>query len=192
MRKGDLTMAMYKTKKDAAYAWVQEFNAIPQSVIEKLNKLNMYENGEEMTEITPPTINDRVSIWDGDYNGEGEVVGYSKNDDGEMIYTIVPDEDTSVKIHLGTDEFEVIRDDFLPMWGTMWQFSDGCDQWWLQKHLQDMADCGFRIYEQEDFEYVFGIDGCGYDFYESHWIPLYEKRGFHWDDETVKEMEEND
>ena len=55
-------MAMYKTKKDAAYAWVQEFNAIPQSVIEKLEKLNMYEVGEEMTEITPPTINDRVSI----------------------------------------------------------------------------------------------------------------------------------
>ena len=184
-------MAMYKTKKDAAYAWVQEFNAIPQSVIEKLNKLNTYENGEEMTEITPPTINDRVSIWCGDYNGEGEVVGYSKNDDGEIIYTIVPDEDTSVKIHLSTDEFEVIRDDGLPMWGTMWQFSDSCDQWWLENHLQEMADCGFRIYEQEDFEYVFGIDGCGYDFYESHWIPLYEKRGFHWDDETVKEMEEN-
>lgn len=184
-------MAMYKTKKDAAYAWVQEFNAIPQSVIEKLEKLNMYEVGEEMTEITPPTINDRVSIWGGDYNGEGEVVGHSKNDDGEMIYTIVPDEDTSVKIHLSTDEFEVIRYDGLPMWGTMWQFSNGCDNWWLENHLQEMADCGFRIYEQEDFEHVFGIDGCGYDFYEAHWIPLYEKRGFHWDDETAKELEEN-
>lgn len=38
-------MAMYKTKKDAAYAWVQEFNVIPQSVIEKLNKVDLEENG---------------------------------------------------------------------------------------------------------------------------------------------------
>lgn len=60
-------------------------------------------------------------------------------------------------------------------------------------YKQALAEAGveFRIYEQEDFEYIFGIDGCGYDFYEAHWIPLYEKRGFHWDDETVKEMKEN-
>lgn len=43
-----------------------------------------------------------------------------------------------------------------------------------------MADCGFRIYEQEDLGYVFGIDGAGYDFYSEHWIPLYKARGLHW------------
>lgn len=184
-------MAIYKTKKDAAYAWVQEFNAIPQSVIEKLNKVDIEENGEGVVEVTPPTVGDRVSLWDSDYSGEGEIVGIEFHDDDETEYIIVPDVDTSTKIYVYENCFDVIRDDFLPMWGTMWQFNDSCDNWWLENHLQEMADCGFRIYEQEDFEYVFGIDGCGYDFYESHWIPLYEKRGFHWDDETVKEMEEN-
>ena len=43
-----------------------------------------------------------------------------------------------------------------------------------------MADCGFRIYEQEDYGYIFGIDGAGYDFYEAHWIPLYKARGLKW------------
>lgn len=43
-----------------------------------------------------------------------------------------------------------------------------------------MADCGFRVYKQEDYEYIFGIDGAGYDFYESHWCPLYKARGLHW------------
>ena len=42
-------MAMYKTKKDAAYAWVQEFNAIPQSVIEKLAKVDLEDAGEGIT-----------------------------------------------------------------------------------------------------------------------------------------------
>ena len=59
-------MAMYKTKKDAAYAWVQEFNAIPQSVIEKLAKVDLEENGEGITEITPPSYGDRVYIFSGD------------------------------------------------------------------------------------------------------------------------------
>lgn len=181
-------MAMYKTKKDAAYAWVQEFNAIPQSVIEKLAKVDLEENGEGIIEITPPSCGDRVYIFSGDHCGEnGEIQSYNEDDN---TYKICLD-GTGEEVDVREDDFEVERDDFFPMWGTMWQFSDGCDKWWLQEHLQDMADCGFRIYEQEDFEYVFGIDGCGYDFYESHWIPLYEKRGFYWDDETVKELEEN-
>ena len=66
------------------------------------------------------------------------------------------------------------------MWGTMWQFSDSCDNWWLENHLNEMADCGFRIYESDEFGYFFGIDGAGYDFYEAHWIPLYNKRGLQW------------
>lgn len=68
------------------------------------------------------------------------------------------------------------------MWGTLWAFGDSVDNWWLEEHggLQAMADCGFRIYEQEDYEYVFGIDGAGYDFYSEHWIPLYKARGLHW------------
>ena len=50
-----------------------------------------------------------------------------------------------------------------------------------------MADCGFRIYESEEFGYFFGIDGAGYSFYEEHWIPLYKQRGLQWhktDEET--------
>ena len=181
-------MAMYKTKKDAAYAWVQEFNVIPQSVIEKLNKVDLEENGEGITEITPPSCGDRVYIFSGDHYGEnGEVQSYNEDDN---TYKICLD---------GTGEEVDAREMILKSSVTTsfrcgercGRFSDSCDNWWLENHLQEMADCGFRIYEQEDFGYVFGIDGCGYDFYESHWIPLYEKRGFHWDDETVKELEEN-
>jgi len=78
--------------------------------------------------------------------------------------------------------------DTLPIWGTMWAFGDNIDNDWIrgkfgQDGLQLMADCGFRIYESEDWGYIFGIDGCGYDFYEDHWIPLYKARGLRWHEE---------
>ena len=72
--------------------------------------------------------------------------------------------------------------DVLPVWGTMWQFSDSIDTEWLAGRggLKAMTDCGFRIFENDEFGYFFGIDGAGYDFYAEHWIPLYKARGLQW------------
>ena len=169
------------TIKEAAYKWVNEFNAIPQSVVEKLAKLDI----DDIQEITPPSMSDHVSIYSGEYAGEyGEIVDTSKSEDN--IYMIIVD-GKDAKVELNMEDFEVEHDDFLPMWGTMWTFGDGIDNNWIEDHvgLQAMADCGFRIYEQEDFQYIFGIDGAGYDFYEQHWIPLYKARGLQWHDENV-------
>ena len=77
------------------------------------------------------------------------------------------------------DNDDIYRE-ILPMWGWMWQITDICDVEWLEKNFETVAKCGFRIYESEDFDYLIGIDGCGYDFYEAHWIPLYEARGLKW------------
>ena len=119
---------IYDTIREAATEWVNGFNAVPTTVVEKLMRLNP----DEVREITP----------------------------GER------DEDAG----------------YLPMWGTMWSFGDSADDYWLEKGdgLELMAECGFRIYEQEDFGYLFGIDGAGYSFMDEHWIPLYKARGLHW------------
>ena len=73
-------------------------------------------------------------------------------------------------------------DDFLPMSGAMWSFDTGIDVDWLdsEQGLIAMAECGFRIYESENYGRFFGIDGAGYDFMTEHWIPLYKARGLHW------------
>ncbi|MBQ3451225.1 MAG: hypothetical protein IJG32_03045 [Selenomonadaceae bacterium] len=44
------------------------------------------------------------------------------------------------------------------------------DNRWLKewRGLEAMSECGFRIYEHDDFGFFFGIDGAGYDFYEAH------------------------
>ena len=174
-----------ETIKQACERWVETFNAIPQSVIRKLNE---YDNS--IREITPISKGDRVYSTDHDWMWkEGEVVDTKYDGEDDLYVVQLDDEPDDPKI-ISEDCLTVMRDDEFPMWGTMWSFSDSCDEEWangkyLGPHLQEMADCGFRIYESEDFGIVFGIDGAGYDFYESHWIPLYKARGLQW--HTVEE-----
>lgn len=167
----------YETINDAAHAWVAEFNAIPMAIIDKL----LEQNSEELHEITPPSVGDRVFVFDSPADEDtGEII-----ERNESIYTIKLDDGTTCDLEAG--DFEVQHDEFLPMWGTMWAFGDSIDNWWLEDGgLQIMADCGFRIYEQEDYDYIFGIDGAGYSFYEEHWIPLYKARGLKWHKEEDK------
>ena len=162
----------YDTIKEATQAWVREFNAIPSSILEKLLKISL----DELQEITPPAVGNRVYVYDPPAGeNEGEII--QREDD---LYTIELDDGATCVLE--PSEFDVQRHDSLPMWGTLWAFGDSADNWWLEERdgLQIMADCGFRVYEQEDYEYVFGIDGAGYDFYSEHWIPLYKARGLHW------------
>ena len=168
----------YETINDAAHAWVAEFNAIPMAIIDKL----LEGNSDELHEITPPSVGDRVFVFDSPADEDtGEII--ERNED---IYTIKLDDGTACILKAG--DFEVQHDEFLPMWGTMWAFGDSIDNWWLEDDdgLQIMADCGFRIYEQEDYGYIFGIDGAGYSFYDEHWIPLYKARGLKWHKEEDK------
>lgn len=86
---------------------------------------------------------------------------------------------------LTTPENEYNYTDFLPMWGTMWTFGESLDEDWARGNIEIMQECGFRVYESDDFGIIFGIDGAGYNFYESHWIPLYKARGLKWHDEKA-------
>ena len=168
----------YENKNEAAHAWVNEFDRVPYAVIEKLLK----NNPDEVNEITPPTVGDRVYCFE--CHEYGEIT--------EAKEEITVELDNGETLTTSAEEVEVQRDDFLPMWGTLWAFSDSCDNYWIEElgGLQAMANCGFRVYEQEDYTYIFGIDGAGYDFYEAHWIPLYEARGLKWHNEAEEDGEQ--
>jgi len=172
------------TVREAAKELVRDFDRIPQSVVKKLMIASDY---NDIVEITPPGENDYVYVLQGVRDGEyGYIVesGVGEYEDGYRIEL----DGSGDEIVLEKSDFEVQRDDGLPMWGTMWTFGDSCDDYWLEKMdgLQKMADCGFRVYESEDYGYIFGIDGAGYDFYESHWIPLYKARDLQWHDEAAE------
>ena len=173
----------FDTIKEACQLWVErDMIQVPMSVVEKLQMQSDY---NDITEITPPSRGDRISIWSGDYDGEhGEIVRHIDGDE----YTVQLDSDEYPDpVTVFSDEFDVEYDSGLPMWGTMWAFEDMCDEQWLENNLQAVANCGFRIYESEDYGYLIGIDGAGYDFYEAHFCPLYKARGLHWHKENEED-----
>ena len=177
MRKSEMT------RLDAAHEWVREFNAIPQGML-----YPFMEDGS-LSEVTVPTIGNRVYVFHGHVEEPyGDITEY---DVERNLYTIVLDDGKEVK--LNPEDFEVERYAHFPMWSTMWSFGDSADDYWLEEDdgIRIMSECGFRIYEHVEFGYFFGIDGCGYDFYEAHWLPLYNSRGLQWhdieNDEETKE-----
>lgn len=166
------------TVHDAAVRWVGEFNAIPRGMIEKL----MRAEPDDWQERTAPAVGCRVYVCR-TVPHEGELMWHKNGTDN---YKIRLDDGTCVIV--GEDDFEVEWADFLPMWGTMWSFGERLDDDWLENDggIQAMSDCGFRIFEHEEWGYFFGIDGAGYDFYEAHWIPLYKARGLQWHDPATE------
>lgn len=169
-----------QTIKEATERWVHEYMA----PIDTKIVANMDPN-----EITLPCVGDSVYLYKSvEGQSEGEIIKITRDVEGTRYYTI--DLGLSKKItfeEYGCD-FQVNRDSFLPMWSTMWSFKDICDTDWLEtkEGLQAMSECGFRIYETDNGDYYFGIDGCGYDFYESHWIPLYKARKLQWHDDVAE------
>ena len=164
------------TIREAAECWVNEMDFIQQGMIQKL----MNYEPEDWHEVTTPAPCDRVYVYEIPEGGKthtGEVRSY---DDETELYCIELDDGKLVSA--AEDDFEVERDDCLPMWGTMFSFRDSCDNWWLEEGdgIAIMSRCGFRVYESEEFGYFFGIDGAGFDFYEAFWVPLYKARGLQW------------
>jgi hypothetical protein len=168
----------YDTIKEACEAWIHEMSAIPQSLVKKAY---LRDDFDGITEVTPPSICDRVYHFE---SGEcGEIDSYNEDKDNYIITL-----DNGESVTANEDDFEVQRDDYLPMWGTMWMFGDSADDYWLEDMdgIRQMAECGFRIYKVEE-GYIFGIDGAGYSFYKEHWIPLYKARGLHWHKEESED-----
>lgn len=170
----------YKTISGCARLWVSEFNAIPTEMIAKL----IQADPDSWHETTLPVVGDSVSVFSlpegaGDFGDRAEIVAADYEKDS---YTL--ENGDGKKITVSADCFDIERDDFLPMWGTMWSFSDPCDIDWPDGRggLEALSRCGFRVYTSDDFGDFFGIDGAGYDFYSSHWIPLYKERGLKWHD----------
>lgn len=168
------------TIREACELWVsRDMNAIPQSVLVKLQQMNP----DDLAELTPITKADRVYVCSA---GEmGEVIAI---DEDAEEYTVQLDNGETIT----TEGFDLEREDYdrFPMWGTMWSFSCSFDEDWALSHLNEMAACGFRLYESEDYGLVFGIDAAGFDFYEAFWVPLYKARGLRWHDEAEEKEAE--
>jgi len=156
--------------KEAAQKWIEGFNGIPQSLIIKAYQDNM----DDVQELTPIVVGD--TVWSDDFQETAEVTQYnSKNNTYEIICS-----DGTIESSIDRSSLSPDYDSQFPMWGWMWTFGECIDTEWAKEHLYEMAECGFRIYESEELDLFFGIDGAGYDFLSEHFIPLYKVRGLKW------------
>lgn len=169
-------MKNLRTIEDATRKWVDEFNCINSSLIERI--MESEEHSNDFNEVTTPVV--------GDYADVSSYHGYDSYEiisiDYECRVATILDGEEQVDVDL--DDIYIERDSILPMWGWLWSFGNGIDEGWARENLGLMSECGFRIYEDDyDGTLYFGIDGAGYSFLEAHFIPLYKARGLKWHDE---------
>lgn len=167
------------TIREATSEWInRSFDAIDTCILRKLYSYDP----DDWHEVTEPSVGETVYVYS--ESCTGEIVGYDEENGFEIeLY------DSGKTIFAEKDDFEREDDTFWPMWNTMWGFSDSADIWWMENGgIEALSKCGFRVYESEEFGFYFGIDGCGYNFKEAHFIPLYKERGLRWHDEPEEEI----
>ena len=160
------------TKKEACQKWVNGFNAIRESLIKRAFKNNI----DDLYELT--TVQEGDYVWSNEHQGEYEILNIDRENKKATIN--IDGEKQETELDDLTKEYE----GWLPMWGTLWTFGENLDSDWARENPNIVSACGFRLFEDEDGEVYIGVDGAGYDFYEAHWIPLYEARGLHWHTEN--------
>lgn len=168
---GIQTVILYATLKEDG---IDDWHNVTE--ITKGDYVYFYSVPEELTDGTENTYTDNYGI----------VVDICGNDIevrlGDMPYA------DGLSVTVPRDELELEdpnQDGFFPAWGRMWSFKDSYR--WLSNEddIRIMSECGFEVYEHDEWGYFFGINGGGYDFYEYHWIPLYKARF------NVEEVEED-
>jgi hypothetical protein len=170
-------MARFKTELEAVKAWVNEWNAIPQSLLEKAYRDEeryeevvllaggtrvCFECDEELRRPTPAECEEHGlddSCWFCENCGEPIAVNWR-----------------------GSQEA------WPAMWGTVFQPDERIDREWMIANADEIADkCGIHVFECDELECFLAIDGAGYDFYAEHWAPLYRLRGLQWHEKQEKE-----
>lgn len=161
------------TIEEDARKWVGEFNFYPHDLLERA-----YPDMDGLEEITPVSVKYECDECGEEFSEEE----YNELGDGDGIITCPScyekDEDTTATVE-PIEDYDSIGYG-LPMWGTLFNPKERLDEDWIRENLEEVKECGFRIYESEEVGILLGVDGAGYDFYEEHWIPLYKARGLKW------------
>lgn len=162
------------TKKEAVERFVDQLHQIPGELIraayrddERWDEFELLASPQKACVYCGATLHedadlDGALMWAA-YDGEG-----CPECEGPMGCDCVIPQHSDLAWPAGWDTL------FRPVWP---------DDEWVRRNLDAVAGCGFLVFDCQYCGILLAIDGAGYDFYEHHWIPLYEARGFKWENE---------
>jgi hypothetical protein len=165
--------------QDAARRWLEQFDHVPASVIEKMAKadeaMSYYESDSLRLVAGPRIVCDPCNL---DYEGPSTL---SEMREHAMQGRGIPCDWCD---HTPGDQWrEGFPTHAFPVaWSTLFAPRDRLDQNWILEHAEAVAKLGLYVFQSEDYGCLLGIDGAGFDFDEAFWIPLYRLRGLKWHD----------
>ena len=66
-----------------------------------------------------------------------------------------------------------IENDNYPIWNALFEFDDWGDEL-VNSNVELLQAIGFVVIQPfNEFDWMLGFRGCGYSFYDAHWIPMY-------------------
>ena len=155
-----------------------EFNNIALDVVEK------YFDNCLFDAIIIPTISVLRKEWWGDLSNDGRADIEEEYNLDEGMY--MPDDRTYDSFEDWLEEIYCndIHDHFAqanhyPMWGTLFESKSSFTDAKILQFSDELYDFGIGvIHGRDSLNNMLFINGCGYDFYEAHWIPMMEMFGW--------------
>lgn len=163
--------------RQAAETWLDNFDQVPASVIEKMAKADeamTYYDSDSLRLIASPTI--ECGSCNNPYDGElGLEQLRDRHAEGASVVC------SHCSHNPGHDWYPSFPQHAYPCgWGTLFAPRERLDHEWILEHADAVAKLGLFVFESDDYGCLLGIDGAGFDFYEAYWIPLYRLRGLRW------------
>lgn len=170
------------SKEYAMQRFKDKLNRVPREIFKMLY------NNEQINEVTQFSVGNRVYGIQGNFYGI--IVSDKVLDDNgnklEGYFIVETDEDC---LTVTSDELRHIFEESLPMWA----FKNNADNNWIKNDgIEKMSKLGFRIYENESYSYIFGIENYEQESLSKYWESLYNIMGLtlHMN-EDIKTVETN-
>lgn len=170
-----LFLNLETAKDQAEYYFNREFQTTSLSLINRNKKL--------FYNILQPNRKVIIKEFFDSYSNFDEVLKdfLNENEYTEITEDNYQDNDEFIDFVENSSEYDNYRygdheNNHYPMWGFVFK----CDSFYVTSDYMNtdmLYDMGIGVLEHDDDYFLF-IAGAGYDFYEAHWIPLFEKIGW--------------
>jgi len=165
-----------KIKDEVSERFERDFNYIQLDVIKKVMDNYEFEN------ITCPSFSIIADEYMGNYGNEEELKKeFAEENDITLDNVDFQEHEANFYEWLETNKYNEITENYqesehYPMWNTLFEARGSFLSEWIENNVDELYNLGIGVMRGDNEGCLCNmlfIGGCGYDFYEAHWIPLY-------------------